>query len=290
MVIVRIWEGLGNQFFQYAYARALELRTGQRVFLDVERCFTKELEGKRTPREYQLDNFCTKVRTYSKTEKLFFFFGQRNAFERILFWSAQKKIFPLRYIVEKDVSYKKVLERISGCCYLTGWFQNEDYFKEYREVILRELRPRERICISSELKTILKMDDTVSVHVRRGDYKKANNLLPMSYYERAVGIIKEKIGNPVFLVFSDDIQWVKEHLNLGGNAFYVTKEEQLKDYEELLVMSKCKHNIIANSTFSWWGAWLNENKNKIVIGPRKWFSINGPNANYNIMPVDWIKV
>lgn len=284
MIVVRIWEGLGNQLFQYAYARALELRTNQRVYFDIERCFAEKLEGKRIPRKYQLNLFHTKIRAYPDTEKMFFFLKQNNPLEKILCWAAQKRMLPLKFIKEQDVSYKADLNTISGCYYLMGWFQNEAYFKEYREIILHELTPKKKIHVTPKMKAVLDENNTVSMHIRRGDFKEENIMLPISYYKRAADYMKTKINNPVFLVFSDEIQWVKTHLNLGECVIYVSDEEKLEDYEELLLMSKCKHNIIANSTFSWWGAWLNKNENKIVVGPKRWCTC------FNIMPSDWIKL
>ena len=290
MIIVRIWEGLGNQLFQYAYARTLELRTGQKVYLDVNRCFSTELEGKRNPRRYQLDNLRTKMKVYSRTEELFFFLRNQTLIENIMFGLAQSKKFPIKFIKEEDVSYKEELIQLSGCCYVMGWFQNENYFKEYRNVLIKELIPKKKIKITSRLRTVLSECNTVSMHIRRGDYKKFNFILPIAYYEHAIEYIKNKIENPIFLVFSDDIQWVATHIKFENEVIYVSQEEKLEDYEELLLMSKCKHNIIANSSFSWWGAWLNTNDEKIVIGPNRWFSTRGKNAGYNIMPSEWIRL
>ena len=149
--------------------------------------------------------------------------------------------------------------------------------------------PKKKIQILPSLKTVLSECNTVSIHIRRGDYKKYNFFLPISYYERAIEYIKNKIEDPIFLVFSDDIQWVKTHVKFEDEVFFVS-QEKLEDYEELILMSKCKHNIIANSSFSWWGAWLNTNDKKIVIGPNRWFDTIGKNAGYNIMPSEWIRL
>lgn len=290
MIIVRIWEGIGNQLFQYAYARAFELSTGQKVYMDVERCFSDELEGKRTQRVYQLDNFRTKMKIYPRTKELFFFLHNQTLIEKIMFEVAQSKKFFMKYIKEDEVSYKKELMQLSGCCYVMGWFQNENYFKEYRNVLIKELTPKKKIQITPCLKTILSERNTVSMHIRRGDYKRLNFMLPISYYEDAMEYIRRKVKNPIFLIFSDDIQWVKTNIQFKDETIYISKEEKLEDYEELLLMSKCKHNIIANSSFSWWGAWLNTNAKKIVVGPNRWFGTIGRNAGYNIMPSEWVRI
>lgn len=288
MVVIRIWEGLGNQLFQYAYGRALELRTGQKVCFDIERCFAQQLEGKRIQRKYELDKFRVRVRDYSKTKSIFFFLKQSNVVENLLYFYAKECIFPIRFIQEKDTLYKDYLKDVSGCCYLMGWFQNEQYFKEYRDILLREIVPREKIRISKSLKDSLNNRNTVSIHVRRGDYLKNNNVLPLFYYKHAIKYMEDKVLNPLFLVFSDDIQWVKNNMDFQSEVIYVSQESHLEAYEELFVMSRCKHNVIANSTFSWWGAWLNTNKDKIVVGPKVWN--NGAKDQDNIMPSEWIRV
>lgn len=287
MVIVRIWEGLGNQLFQYAYARALQLRTGARVYLDSDRCYKEELEGHRLQRPYGLVNFNIKISQYKKMDKFFFFLRNKTYIEKIGFYLSKKKYAPIHFYRETTLEYKESLKFIKGNYYLMGWFQNEEYFKEYRELLLKELKTKKKIRITKQLKSILENEETVSIHIRRGDYRLDNNVLPVSYYEAAIAMIETKVECPYYLVFSDDMEWVKVNFPQLSRCYYMT-EERLPDYEELMVMSRCKHNIIANSTFSWWGAWLNCNKNKTVIGPQVWF-LNGKNRRINIMPDDWIR-
>ena len=173
--------------------------------------------------------------------------------------------------------------------YLKGWFQSENYFKEFAHSIRKEIYPKKRIRITRELKQILENENTVSVHVRRGDFKKLHNILPIEYYEKAGEMITNMVENPFFIVFSDDITYVRENMNFGLRCLYIDQKYGYEDYEELMIMSKCKHHIIANSTFSWWGAWLNGNENKTVIAPRKWFrdKIEG---DTNLIPDNWIRV
>lgn len=288
MIVIRIWEGLGNQLFQYAYARALQLRTKQLVYLDVNRPYAMVLEGNRVHRQYTLDKFNIKLRAYEKVDKTFFFLEQKNWVHKFLFFISKKKYTNIHFYEEESVIYKDELKKITGNYYMMGWFQNEKYFIDYRKELLKDLKPCKKIRISKHLKQLLANENTVSIHIRRGDYRMQNNVLPISYYESAVQIIEKKIENPHYIVFSDDVDWVKENFIFLRNKTYIS-QEHLEDYEELLVMSRCKHNIIANSTFSWWGAWLNTNTNKIVIGPRRWF-IGGMNSPINIMPEGWIRI
>lgn len=139
----------------------------------------------------------------------------------------------------------------------------------------------------------IKNSNSVSLHIRRGDYvalsksKKGHALCPISYYKKAIENIAQKIHNPRFFIFSDDIQWVKENLAIKYNAEYIDFN---RDYPErdIILMKHCKHNIIANSSFSWWGAWLNENPNKIVIAPKRW--MNNLESSDDLIEPNWIKI
>jgi hypothetical protein len=276
--------------FQYAYARALQLRTGQKVYLDINRIYKEQLETKGTPRLYTLDKFNINLPIAEGLEKKYFFIKQDNIIETILNEFSQKSILVPRFYKENTSFYKENLKWVRGNQYLMGWFQDEKYFAEYRSVLLRDFTPKDRIKISRRLKKILNEEETVSVHVRRTDYKKIKNALPIKYYKNALKYIDSCVQNPIYIVFTDEIEWVKENIDFGKNVIYISEEEKLQDYEELLIMSKCRHNIIANSTFSWWGAWLNRNDGKIVIGPKVWFNGGEDVMKCNIMPKEWIRI
>ena len=278
---MRIWEGLGNQMFQYAYIRALQLRNNVNVRL----CVLPEYLTKSTPRAYELDQLKIRLRRDTRFEKVAEFIEKNVILKKIL-QDVTDKWHRIGYIEEKNVKYKDAYKYLKGTYYLKGWFQNEKYFKDYEEIIRKELRPKYRIRISRQLGSTLLNYDTVSVHIRRSDFKRYNNLVPVEYYQRAMKMMESKLNNVFYIVFSDEPEWVSDNMNFGKNVYFMANEKKLQDYEELFVMSRCKHNIIANSTFSWWGAWLNTNKDKIVIGPKRWFS----NNNINIMPDDWIRL
>jgi len=171
---------------------------------------------------------------------------------------------------------------------IDGFFQSEKYFKHNRTKIINFLNFDfiDKNYINDNY-NFLNIKNCTSIHVRRGDYLSLPNHHPVQlidYYLESINILKEK--TELFVVFSDDISWCKENIKIE-NIIYIENE---KDYIELYLMSLCKNNIISNSSFSWWGAWLNENNNKIVIGPKKWF---GPNINNNtndIIPEDWLKI
>jgi len=172
--------------------------------------------------------------------------------------------------------------------FIDGFFQSEKYFKHNRKAIL------EYFCdfsiydnIVNEKYSFIKSNRCTAIHVRRGDYLKFPNHHPtqtLEYYLSAIEILKDKTD--LFVIFSDDIKWCKENIKING-AIYIENE---KDYIELYLMSLCENNITCNSSFSWWGAWLNRNENKIVIGPNIWFGSSKQHNTYDIIPEDWIKL
>lgn len=172
---------------------------------------------------------------------------------------------------------------------LYGYYQSEKYFKDY-EYEIRDLFMSYDIEMSDEIKGLLENENTCSIHVRRGDYLKSPDHHPtqsMNYYMKA---IKKMPKDSVFLIFSDDIEWCKQNFPDVPEKFKFI--EGNKDYEDLYIMSHCKNNIICNSTFSWWGAWLNGNKNKTVVAPSVWFgpALAGTHDTKDLYCENWIKI
>jgi hypothetical protein len=182
--------------------------------------------------------------------------------------------------------YRDLCVKDGGC--LKGYFQSERYFKHNREFVLDLFEPNDQI--KNVLNTYYMFVDEVkcSIHVRRGDYLKYSDTHPvqnMEYFREAA----KKIGDvDVYMIFSDDIGWCLDNfLNdeyfSSKTLFFVIDE---KDYVELYLMSMCDHNIISNSSFSWWGAWMNQNENKIVVAPKKWWA----GDDKDVVPNEWIKI
>lgn len=172
--------------------------------------------------------------------------------------------------------------------YINGYWQNEKYFKNYEKQVRKDFTFRKKV--QNKFIEKIKSSNSVGVHVRRADYvnisriRDAVGVCGVPYYKRAINFMAGKVRNPVFFIFSeqDGLKWAREKLNVR-DAFMVDG----KDYEDLFLMSLCKHNIVANSSFSWWGAWLNKNPEKIVIAPDPWFT-NEPEKD--IIPSSWVKV
>ena len=180
--------------------------------------------------------------------------------------------------------------------YVEGFFQSEKNFTEVALDIRKEFTLKKEFESKSFLaeKSIIDLTRSVSVHIRRGDY--ANNkttntyfgTCSKDYYLVAMGHIRSKVSSPIFYFFSDDIEWTKKEFGESENFIFISKPE-LEDYEELILMSKCAHNILANSSFSWWAAWLNANPHKAVVAPKKWLNVT-PDPQPNIIPESWVRL
>lgn len=275
--IIEYEGGLGNQMFQYALAKCLIVK-GRFVTGDFSAYYHI---GRR---DFALMDVFSAVSIKECNTKLK--------------WNY--KMDPSFYIVEESIhSVDKKEANINILQKNKGYF--EGYWQSYQYVNLVEedLRKEFKFAYKNgdklhKISNKILMENAVSIHIRRGDYleKKAQqvfgDICTNDYYEKAIKYIKKNVSNPVFYFFSNDIKWVRENYE-GLDAIYISKDmfDIYEDWYDMFLMSCCKHNIIANSTFSWWGAWLNTNKNKIVIAPSKW--INNCEI-IDIYPKEWIKI
>ena len=209
---------------------------------------------------------------------------------RIITWY-QTKVYKV-YNEKKEFEYDNAVFEQNSVIF-NGTWQAEAYFKNIKETLQQEFVFK--MPTDNENKAAIKKIDScnaVSIHIRRGDYltshwgKSLAVIKDLSYYNRSIAYINERVENPHYFIFSDDIQWVKENLQLP-NCTYIGHNSDKKSYVDMYLMSLCKHNIIANSTFSWWGGWLNKNGNKIVIMPEKWMN---DNPCPGVFPQEWIKM
>lgn len=291
LIVVRIWEGLGNQMFQYAYARVLQEKTGQTVKLDTQKIFEHIYTLHNIHRENGLFHFNISLKeASSKDLKMYDFMERKNLYQKLKYILAGKGIGRGKVFIEKKHTDNQNVLCLHKNTYVIGWFQNPDIFNAYRNILLREFTPVNSIRIPHALKELLDDNEVISIHIRKGDYKKAGNVLPVSYYKKAIDFIQANINTaPVFLLFSDEKISEKDFPFIKGSVIPICNFGEFEDYQELLIMSRCKHNIIANSTFSWWAAWLNRNPDKIVVAPAKWF-LKSVNKDYKIVPNEWHKI
>ena len=184
-----------------------------------------------------------------------------------------------------------------GGVYLDGWWQTEKYFEEIGDELRKEITLIKPLSsYSKEIQDKIQNTNAISLHVRRADMvidphmANFHGTCTIDYYNKAIEFISKSVSSPHFFVFSDDYNWSVEHFKSIKYETTIIKNGADKNYEDIILMSKCKHHIIANSSFSWWGAWLNPNKNKIVIAPKKWFA-NAPKTNTkDLIPNNWIKL
>lgn len=306
MQIVKIMGGLGNQMFQYAFLKSLILRNRNELddaYLNVK-VDLSWFDTSNDHNGYELDRvFNIKVPIATENE------CQRNgkpdnsSFTKIALKLSKYDICKELVYSILDKHYCKYTEPLQGIayypdiykyqnCYYDGYWQNYCYFKRYLNDILDEfVFVKELDDKNLKIKNAMENSNSVSIHVRRGDFLKFSiyqGVCSLNYYQAAIRQVEAKIKKPTYFVFSDDIRWCKDNLQLE-NCIYVEGNNQLDSYKDMQLMSCCKNNIIANSTFSLWGALLNKNTNKIVIAPNKVFSI--PDAYYNdALPSNWIQV
>lgn len=258
LVTNKLMGGLGNYLFQISSSYAYSIKHNNKFICDISDTISPH-------NSYQ--------------------FYIKNILRKIKFLKLEQN-----YKVYHEPSFNYVeIPDFKSDIKLVGYFQSEKYFTEYREEILElfSIDDESQKIITEKYSDILKLDNC-SLHVRRGDFVNLQNyhtLQTIDYYKKSVEIIGE---NKYYLIFSDDIKWCEENLSFIKNKIFISGNY---DYIDLYLMSLCKNNIIANSTFSWWGAWLNRNNNKKVIIPTKWFGVNNTHLNTIDLYCDkWIKV
>jgi hypothetical protein len=292
MIIVKLSGGLGNQMFQYAAAKALSTKDSIELKLDISH-FDKIISNQ-TIRHYRLNvfpNIQEKIADKKEINNLvphftFDFFNK-------VYRNINKKVFNFNtsYKTESNLFHSEITLNIRKKAYLDGYWQSEKYFTEVSDLI-RECFSLDYLSNHPPLQSVIQLIQSqlaVSIHVRRGDYitnpstNSYHGILEMDYYERAITtIVASNSTDIVFYIFSDDIEWCKKNLKIPFKHVYISTGE---DYHDLYLMSSCRHNIIANSSFSWWAAWLNRHNDKIIIAPKKWFS---DQPAKDIVPVNWI--
>lgn len=269
MIVIKLQGGLGNQLFQWALGRSLGISLREKVYYDLSFLIKGNVS---TKREYELN-------IYENANIDIF----QNDFD-IRSWSDEPNKQFLK--ISDDFHFKNFSLNENYHLYFDGYWQSEKYFSDIREIILDELElsSDNKIKLDSKYKMLDK--NLTSLHIRRTDYTSSNGFHPvqdLDYYDKALEIIG-KYDN--LMIFSDDIEWCKNNLKYDRMIFV----EGNKNYEDIYLMSKCNNNILANSSFSWWGAWLNKNNNKKVISPSKWFGESANIYTGDIIPNDWIKI
>jgi hypothetical protein len=301
MVIVDIYGGLGNQMFQYAIGRHLAQILGTKLKYDYSwNLIRPDFNSNDIPAIFDIFNVKGERATILEIIK-FKAPGNRNYFIRKSLYVINKCIrgFQVKcnVINESDFHFNEDILLTSDNCYLSGYWQSEKYFKGIENLIREDFQMKPKMD-EKNLRIAKKIFQTesVSIHLRGRDYitkeevNRKHFTCDYSYYEKGISLINKKILNPHFFIFSDDPIWAKAFLKKIDNATFVEGNSWNKSsYEDLRLMSLCKHNIIANSSFSWWGAWLNQSPEKIIIAPKKWFNDITIDTS-DIIPDNWIRI
>lgn len=270
MIITRIQGGLGNQMFQYAIAKSLALKNNDQFKLDDSFFSTQTL------REYQLNQFNI-IEDFASKSEIYKLRGIEGFRYKIFKKLGFKYSRPSSYVEDKSstIYQEEIFNLRKDDIYLSGFWQNEKYFSSIKKSIVDDFMPKNKISTTAaKYLEKIKNSNSISLHVRRGDYVQCANathgLCDINYYIRALNFMEKNIKDRNIFIFSDDIAWCKKHFALLKDSYFI--DETKSEVEDLILMKNCKHNIIANSTFSWWGAWLNQNPDKVIITPKYWYA------------------
>lgn len=293
MIIVKLMGGLGNQLFQYAAGKALAIKHNTELKVDLS-FLNNEIDITYTKRNLELDVFNTSYSVASDEELELF--TKKNILQKIL-----KKYFNInltKFYIANQTGFEYNIDFLSypDNTLLIGFWQSQNFFSTIREILLKELTIKKTMsqdCLMAH--DAIVNSNSVSLHIRRGDYvsdKNANSfhgILPLEYYYNAMNYLNQLTSNLKVFVFSDDIDWVKSNLKLKNESVYIDFNKNENSVFDMYLMSLCKYNVIANSSFSWWGAWLNQHPNKVVISPKLWFVDNKINTK-DLIPSSWIQL
>jgi hypothetical protein len=261
-IIIRVRGGLGNQLFIYAFARYLSLNLNCSVLLETRTGFLKDSYR----RKYKLNKFNIQLKTCSWYFSLYYPLRTRFAALAKIIYGDVKYMDEVEFYANSELALRKILE--SKKTFIDGYWQDSTFFADYEDILKRDLSLKVALKTKDQkMADDMNLCNSVAIHLRRVRY---DNLLELRYYLYAINQIKAQILEPVFYVFSDDIKWCRQNFIDDGPFIFVdNKNDNDNEITEMWLMSQCKHFIIANSTYSWWGAWLSNNPGKIIIKPDK---------------------
>lgn len=291
MIIVELNGGLGNQMFQYAVGRALALKRRMSLVLDTDSFQRHPL------RRYRLGHYNIHARTLKRFDRALF--NSPKLPFRVVRGLGHQGITPLRFTVIDEAQYGIYDERVAttpGHLYLRGYWQLPTYFAEIAAELQQDFTPTQPLsALSVVVAQHIRAVNAVSIHIRRGDYvndaatNARHGTMSPDYYYQAMTRIAQQVSSPHFFLFSDEPEWAKAHLHADFPLTIVDHNRGDRDYEDLYLLRLCKHHIIANSTFSWWGAWLSDAPSKTIIAPEQWFKSGESNVQ-DLVPETWLRL
>ncbi len=293
MIVVRLMGGLGNQMFQYALGRAISMKKNSNFYLDLTQLINTPRHA--TPRRYDLDVFNIQA-DIAPPDILKKAWSWRKSVARI----GLHKIFgrgdEFLYVKERTIDFDPGILDLPDNVYLDGYWQSEKYFLTISDTIRKDFviipDPTEE---NQKILDKIQGCNSVSIHIRRQDYvtnpvtRRIHYVCDEEYYRKAIERIIKQVEDPNFFVFSDDPAWAQKYVVPDAPVTYITHNIGKQSYEDLRLISHCHHHIIANSSFSWWGAWLSLSKSKVILAPKKWF----PKIQHRIedrIPPNWTTI
>lgn len=302
MIIAHVIGGLGNQMFQYAAARAMAQSCGQSLALDIS-----GFDGFAPHQGFELFN---KFEGPSQSALI----ASPADIREVLGWAAVNPALrllklhqlawlrPQSLVLEPHFGYWPGFRQrcassphLTPHAFLCGYWQSEKYFCDIEAVIRQEFRFKPAVNIENAgFIDKINAVNAVSLHVRRGDYVQnpatlsVHGVCSVAYYQSAIQYIEQRVPNPHFFVFSDDMQWTAENLRIKAPHELVVHNRGADSFNDMRLMSQCRHHVVANSSFSWWGAWLNACPDKIVVAPENWFA--RPKNTQDLIPANWVRL
>ncbi len=304
MIITKLKGGLGNQMFQYAAGRSLSLRHKTTLMLDLSYFETQATRDYHLRYLNVIENIVTPAQGSSCTDGPWNrYAGHVRRFATCLrgFRASDSeggvdRPESIQLYPEPHYHWDAHFPHLSDNVCLEGYWQCEKYFLDIRDVLRREFSVHTPLTgLNRETSEEIQACDSISIHVRRGDYahdlktNRMHGLCSIRYYVAAAGLILEQVTDPHFFVFSDDQPWVQENLHLSTPVTYVSHNTAKEAHEDLRLITMCKHHVIANSSFSWWGAWLGEERDTIVVAPQQWLRSTALNCD-DVIPQRWHKL
>ncbi|MBS1637644.1 MAG: alpha-1,2-fucosyltransferase [Bacteroidetes bacterium] len=293
MVAVKLMGGLGNQMFQYAAGKALASRLNTICLLDTG-FLDADPKGHYTKRHYELSAFEIQQNIASADALKPFLKHPRNRYTLALQRSVPG-LFNTVYFYEKGMEFQPAFNKLKGNVYLDGYWQSERYFQEQAVSVRKDFTCKGPVpAITGQWHQKIRETYAVSLHIRRGDYisSKTDNefhgTCTLAYYEAAIAYLKKYLPAFEVFLFSDDPEWCSANIHFTVPTHIVTQPD-IANHWDLYLMASCRHHIIANSSFSWWGAWLNPDMDKQVIAPQKWFATHHKNTK-DLIPASWIRL
>ena len=288
MRIVKLSGGLGNQMFQYVFGQYISKKYKEKVYYDVEWYKNQKSKKKLSKRNLELLKFDIDIEILQNKKYLF----KTNIIDTFIYLLKSFQSFngnTFISIYESRVSLVgRFLSTIFRNRYNVGYWQEYKYYNSVSNKIKFKLNCNQ-LLINTKIKNKILNTNAVSIGIRRGDYVKLGLIIcDIDYYKRAINLIIKKTNNPIFYIFSDDIVWCKKNIEIPTKHYFVESNEETP-FENMELMSFCKHNIISNSSYDWWGAILNKDNQKIIISPKKWMP-SDVKIRKCLIPNEWIKI